>query len=522
MRPLGTRRRPAAAMLAVALICGACSARAFHEGGSTTTTSRGAGSSTVSASGHVAPVSAHLVWRPCGKFRCATLVVPVSYADPAEGTLRLAVIELPATRGAAHTPDLVLNPGGPGESGLQFLENDASEFPAALRSSFNLVSFDPRGVGESDPVVCTSPSGLRKWLALDPAPATPGAISTLISEVKAFDKGCARHTPKAVLANLSTAVTAHDMDRLRAALGESKLDYLGFSYGTYLGALYAEAFPDKVGNMVLDGAVDPALGTATLDREQAQAFETDLHDFFAWCPTNAGCAAQLPKGARATYREVIGHLLSGATLTADLSAPLGGVQQVNYAVTLKGVILSLSSTTYWSYLAQALSEAMSGNGTLFAELADSYVGFNPNGTASNLVSAETAISCLDRPAPAVSSYPSLARRLAVVAPDFGAAEAWGSLACNFWPVAASGRAAPVHLRQPLPILVVGSTHDPATPYAWALALTHQLAGAELLSRTGDGHTGYFSSTCVQKWVDSYLASGVRPPAGTVCASDLDS
>jgi TAP-like protein len=202
-----------------------------------------------------------------------------------------------------------------------------------------------------------------------------------------------------------------------------------------------------------------------------------------------------------------------------MSAPLGGVQQINDAVALTGVVFSLYSTTYWTYLAQALSEATSGNGTLFAELADSYFGFNANGTASNLVSAELAISCLDRPVPAVSSYPVLARRLAVVAPDFGAAEAWGSVACNFWPVPPTGKVGPIHLPQPLPILVVGSTHDPATPYAWAVALTRQLSGAELLTRTGDGHTGYFSSRCVRKWVDSYLVTGLRPPPGTVCTSN---
>jgi pimeloyl-ACP methyl ester carboxylesterase len=402
---------------------------------------------------------------------------------------------------------------------VQFLEGSVAAFPAALRREFNLVSFDPRGIGASDPIECASPAGLRRWIGLDPDPSTPAEIAGLIADVKAFDAACAKRVPGDVLANLSTAVTARDMDRLRAALGEAKLDYLGFSYGTYLGALYAQAFPGHVGNMVLDGAVDPALGAVATEQQQAAAFEVDLHDFFAWCPTNATCKSKLPNGAAATYKEVMGPLESGHTLSADLTAALGGEQQVNYGVALTGAVSSLYSTNYWPYLAEGLAAAAgSGNGTVLAELAYSYAGFNANGTVQNLVSANLAIACLDHPPPPVSSYPLLARQFAKTAPDFGPAEAWGSLACNYWPVPPTGKAAPIVLSESIPILVVGSTHDPATPYGWAQALTSQLEGAELLTRDGDGHTGYFSSTCVQTWVDRYLSTGVRPPAGTVCAS----
>ncbi len=458
-----------------------------------------------------------LVWRTCGTFRCSTLVVPISYSDAQDGTIKLAVIELPSTGAASSAGDVVLNPGGPGASGVQFLQGAASEFPASLRAKFNLVSFDPRGVGESDPVVCASPAGLRRWIALDPDPATPSAVGSLVVAVKAFDRSC--RTPRDLLANLSTAVTARDMDRLRAALGQPKLDYLGFSYGTYLGALYAQEFPSHVGNMVLDGAIDPSLSAAALEIEQADSFEVDLHDFFAWCPTNATCQQELPAGAAATYGNVIARLKSGGTLTAGLTSALGGTQQVTYGVALTGVISSLYTTTYWPYLAEGLAEAASGNGTVLTELAYQYADFNANGTAGNLVSANLAVSCLDRPSPPAASLPALARQFAKTAPDFGAAEAWGSLPCNYWPVAPTGRAMAVHLSRSLPILVVGSTHDPATPYAWAKALTSELAGSRLLTRTGDGHTGYFSSTCVQGWVDAYLVSGHRPPVGTVCASN---
>jgi pimeloyl-ACP methyl ester carboxylesterase len=484
----------------------------------TTSTSRVVTSTEPTGTTGTVPPVTSLSWHACGVFRCSKLVVPISYSHPGDGTLGLAVIELPATSGSGTARDLVLNPGGPGASGVQFLQGSYTEFPAALRAKVNLVSFDPRGVGESDPVQCTTPAGLRAWIALNPDPVTPAAIAAVTAAVKTFDKTCAASQPADVLANLSTAVTARDMDRLRAALGQAKLDYLGFSYGTYLGALYARAFPTHVGNMVLDGAVDPALSSTALDIEQADSFEVDLHDFFAWCPTNATCAGELPRGAEATYDTVTNRLKGGATLTADLSAAVGGVQQVDYAVALLGVISSLYTTTYWPYLAQGLAQAASGNGNLLTELAYSYAGFNSNGTADNLISSNLAISCLDRPVPPVASYPSLAKQFAKTAPDFGPDEAWGSLPCDYWPVPPTGTAAPIHLSQPLPILIVGSTHDPATPYAWAEALTSQLKGSELLTRNGDGHTGYFSSTCVQTWVDSYVMTGARPPAGTVCAS----
>ncbi len=309
------------------------------------------------------------------------------------------------------------------------------------------------------------------------------------------------------------------MDRLRGALRQSRLDYLGFSYGTYLGTVYAEMFPSHVGAMVLDGAIDPALSTEAGDLVQAEGFEGDLHDFFAWCATNSSCAHELPSGAEAEYATVMKHLEEGATLPANLVAAVGGAQRVDYGLGLLGVIASLYSKSSWPYLAQAINEGVHDNGTDLAALAFSYAGINANGTFSNLLEANAAIGCVDHPVPdKVSQYAAFAALAAKRAPDFGAAEAWGGLGCLQWPVRSTVAVAPAHLARPLPILVIGSTRDPATPYAWAKALTAQLAGAELLTRTGDGHTGYFSSSCVERLVDGYFLTMKRPPAGTVCAS----
>lgn len=475
--------------------------------------------STTSANGRPAPGPGALHWRVCDeKFRCARLVVPLDDAQASAGTISLAVVELPAT-GHGQVGDLVLNPGGPGGSGVQFLEGSVSAFPAALRARFNLVSFDPRGVGESAPVRCASGAALRAFLALDPAPTTPAAVAAVEAATRRYVAGCVADTPIALLEHVSTADTANDLDRLRAALGQAKLDYLGFSYGTYLGTLYAERFASHVGRFVLDGAVDPSLSTAATEAEQGAGFEVDLRDFFAWCSADKTCDGEVDGRPQASLDEVVDKVRSGDPLTAELIAPVGGTQAVTYGDVEYGVASALYSSSSWPYLGQAIGQALSGNGDVFAELAFAYAGINANGTSSNELAAETAIGCVDRPSPtSVAAIEALADRLQRTEPDFGAIEAWGSLNCLYWPVRPEGAVAPAHLAHPLPIVVVGSTDDPATPYAWAQALTRQLAGAVLLTRRGSGHTGYLNSSCVRSAVDRFFLTGKRPAPGTVCSS----
>ncbi len=463
------------------------------------------------------PAPPQLDWHRCDlHYLCSELSVPVDYSDPSGPHLRLALVELPAT--SAHiTGDLVMNPGGPGGSGVQFLET--TTFPAALRSSFNLVSFDPRGIGQSDPVTCEGPSGIRSLTALDPDPQTAGEIATVVRAVKAFDRSCAEHTSMALLKNVGTRDTVQDLDLIRAALGEPKLDYMGFSYGTYIGELYAQMFPEHVRSMVLDGTVDPALSASTTVEQQAQGFEIDLGDFFAWCPGNKACAGELPEGAKAAYERLFQGLAAGDLLTADLVPRYGGTQQVTIGVAETALAGSLYSDQTWPYLASAIAEGLEGNGALLAALAYAFEGLMPNGQFTNLVAAGTAISCVDRPYPSqVTAYQQLAARLGKVAPDFGAADAWSNFACAYWPVPPQGKVGPIHAQGSPPILVIGSTGDPATPYPWAQAVARQLDHARLLTRVGPGHTGYTNSSCVQRWTDRYLKTLELPPKNTRCAS----
>jgi len=460
-----------------------------------------------------------LAWHQCdGVFRCAKLPVPIDYSKPQLGSLDIAVIELPAT--SRHPEgDLVMNPGGPGGSGVDFLEQAWSSFPASIRAHFNLVSFDPRGVGLSDPVNCLTPSQLRQWIALNPDPETPSQIATVVAATKAFVRSCEEHNSMLLLRNIATIDEAKDMERLRAALGQPKLTYLGFSYGTYLGALYAEQFPTHVRAMVLDGAVDPALSAAVSDAQQAVGFEVDLHDFYNWCNTNTTCRRELPKGAKAAYATLLERLGKGAQIWARFTPPFGGSQRLTVGLAELGVISALYDESDWPYLAQGLQQALQGNGGDLALFAYEYAGLQPNGTYQNILSANVAISCVDSPGPStLGAIEALARKLAKIAPDFGASEAWGGLPCVYWPVPPVGKPAPIHADGTPPILVVGSTNDPATPYSWAKALASQLQHGVLLTRNGPGHTGYLNSTCVQIWADRYLENLTLPPKGLVCPS----
>lgn len=464
--------------------------------------------------------TAALKWTKCDtKFKCAVLQVPTDYSNPSDGSLGISVIELPAT-GASPLGDIVINPGGPGASGISFLEQSVSIFPTSLRKQFNLVSFDPRGVGASDPVNCSDAAGVRALIGLNPSPTTTSQINQVIAGVKSYVAGCKAETPASLLDNVSTLDTARDLDRLRIALGQSKLNYLGFSYGTYLGEQYIKLFPHNFRAIVLDGVVDPALSETASDEQQAEGFQTDLQDFYNWCPTNKTCTTDFPKGVKSSLNTLFTEFQNGKTLNAQLAAEYGGTVKVDDGVLITAVIASLYADQEWPSLAQAISSALRGNGEPLVAIAYNYAGLQQGGTYSNMLASNTATNCEDNKSPTqIAQYQSLAKQMAKAAPDFGASEAWGTLVCSYWPVHIASAPAPIANHSKNTVLVIGSTGDPATPYSGAVAVTKQLGNAVLLTRKGSGHTAYEFSSCIRTDADSYFTTLALPPKNTVCASN---
>jgi pimeloyl-ACP methyl ester carboxylesterase len=510
-------RLGAAAAVVIAVLVSACTAgspatsQPAPTASSTPAGVTPAGPPPVTIAGYYAQ---RLSWQPCDKyFECARLYVPFDYSRPAGPRFSLPVIKLPAADPASRVGALVINPGGPGGSGVEYaLGARSGEFTQEVLNRFDIVGFDPRGVGGSLPAVrCMTGPQLDTYFAVNGDPANAAQLATVISESKLYAAECARNAA-ALLPYMGTVNAAKDMDVLRAALGENALTYLGKSYGTYLGASYAQQFPSKVRALVLDGAVDPKASGLQLDVTQAAGFESAFGQFAAWCASQQGCP--LGNSASGAVAKVAG-LLSAAT-AHPLTNLLGDGQPANGAMLQTGIAAALYARPEWPLLKSALSGAFGGDGTILVELADSLLERNPNGTYSNLADAELSVDCVDRAWPrTVPAFAAAAAAAAKAAPLFGASNVWGSLPCAYWPVKPDElniRAAGAP-----PILVVGDLHDPATPYQWAVNLSRDLASGVLLGWNGEGHTSYFQgSSCVDNTVDSYLISLHVPRSGTVC------
>ena len=454
-------------------------------------------------------------WTDCAKgFLCADIRVPRDYAAPSGGYMDISVIEMPATDHSHRIGSLIVDPGGPGASGVEFVRSaiQAAVFPDELRKHFDIVGFDPRGVNSSTAIRCID--NLDEQAKLDPTPDDAAQIKALVDSARNYARQCAKHNDT-TLPYLSTDAVARDLDVIRAAVGDERLTYLGFSYGTLIGSLYADLFPDHIRAMVLDGAIDPAIDLRELRFGQAKAFEGALRDFLDYCSARQTC--EFYEGGKST--QAFDTLMASIDKKSLPATVIGSSRRVGPGLAWFGVLAALYSTDTWPTLATALSLAKSGDGSLLMLLADPYRGRKANGSYSNLQDAYTANTCLDYAAPTdVKVYTSWARDLAAAAPHFAPLLAYNDLPCAFWPVPAERTPKPVKAAGAPPIVVVGSTRDPATPYAWATALAKELDSGILVTREGDGHTGYQASLCVRKAVDGYLLDLVVPKDGLTCKS----
>ena len=407
---------------------------------------------------------------------------------------------------------LLVNPGGPGASGVDFLPIIYSWLPSDVRQHFDVVGFDPPGVGRTAPIVCLDGPGLDGFFHADPDPPTAAGLNAVITVIRQFVQGC-QSLSGAELPFVATDDAAMDMDYIRQAVGDPKLSYLGFSYGTLLGATYAGLYPTHIRAMVLDGAIDPSLPVVQGVDTQAAGFDADLKSALAACVASPRCPWKPVGDPVQVFQQMMSQV------RARPLAVKGSARTVGPAEFLYGAGATLYSTAYWPDLYAGLAAAQKGDGTILLRLFDSYVERNPDGTYKNELEANAAVNCLDAQAPTLAAIESDAPAARSMAPVFGVSNLYGEIACALWPVPTDRQPAPIHATGSPPIVVIGTTGDPATPYSEGQALAAQLSAGVLLTRVGNGHTGYPYSACIRKYTDDYLIQLTVPPVGVRCQSD---
>jgi pimeloyl-ACP methyl ester carboxylesterase len=460
-----------------------------------------------------------LDWSTCyDYFDCAELRVPIDYQDLSVGTFRISVLRAAAKDQDKRLGSIVVNPGGPGGSGVDYAYNADYIFSPDITDVYDVVGFDPRGVAQSEPISCLTPKELDENMASDSKPDNEAEIAATLNDSESFAKKCEEKTPH--LEHFTTMETARDMDILRAALGETKLNYVGKSYGTYLGTLYADLFPNNVGRFVLDGAVDPNISMKEQNLAQAIGFDKALAAFVKDCATQSDCPFNgTPAQAQAT---IIATLQAAATAPLPQKNPADGDDRI---ITESIIIIGMASSLYddvdgWPKLRQAFTESAQNYGDTFLLLADEYSGRNPDGTfRSNDFDSGAVIDCLDwQDRRTVDQYSADLKEFSVKAPIFGPYIAFSGVHCQFLPQPSTQRA-PNTLTQikTAPIIVIGTIRDPATPYSWSVSLAKIFTGSSLISLNADGHTGHGrGSACVDDAVDEYLLTGRLPTTNLSC------
>lgn len=455
-------------------------------------------------------------WETCGQYDCGSIDVPLDWSDPSKGTVQIAFQRLNAN----GTPrgSLLINPGGPGGSGIGFLETaqTAGIFTSKLTDNYDIIGFDPRGVGESTAVTCVSGDRLEEMIYSYHDVETEEGRAASDAEAEEFAQACYDNTGE-FLANVDTPSAARDMDVLRTVLGDDKLNYLGFSYGTSLGATYAHIYPGNVGRMVLDGATDLSQEDVESSKAQMAGFEQSLRTYAEDCANRSTCSLT---GTPDEILEDIRDLLQ-ETRTNPLRSIDG--REVTATAVLYGIITPLYSEENWIVLDMALSAALTvGNGDLLLMMTDLYNGREAPGIfESNQREAFTAINCADSSGGSWTEDQRLqfAAELKEVSPTFGWFFGGASLGpCDLWKVPVNGGPFTPTAEGADPIVVVGTTGDPATPYQHAVSMASQLESGRLVTYVGEVHTAYSAAnTCIATIVDDYLVDGVVPEDGVECA-----
>jgi len=472
---------------------------------------------------------AAVAWTPCGGvFQCATVQVPLDYGRPTAGSIGIALIRRPASDPARRIGSLFLNPGGPGASGLDAVRRGSAFFISPqVRAHFDIVGFDPRGIGASSGISCfrSAQEFEEFWGDLPPIPLVPytnAQVQPYIARTADYSRLCGQRN-RAILPHMSTVDVARDLDLLRAAVGEQTLTYLGFSYGSYIGQVYANLFPNRVRAITLDGVLDPELWanhpllSAT---ESAHGGEVTL-DAFADACAQAGAACVFGNGDGATsIRQRINAILASirsAPMPAPNADPPG---TLDYPLANLAILLNLYDTFFWPTFAAGLEQAEAGDASILLDFIRLFMA--PPGEYDPAADTFTAVFCTDGTFPfAPDTLPAAVRLAEQIAPTFSAYWVYGALPCTTWPARVDDRyAGPWNRQTSAPILLVNTRADPATPLSGAARAKRRLADARLVTLDGLGHTtAAHPSACIQQVIDRYFIDLVAPPDGMHCAPD---
>jgi pimeloyl-ACP methyl ester carboxylesterase len=444
-----------------------------------------------------------MTWTPClDHLECAEVLVPLDYLKPDQQAITLRLAKRPATAGVHRLGTLFVNPGGPGVSGIGLVQG----FRGGGLGEYDIVGWDPRGVGQSTPVRCFERQDLDHYLSTDNSPDDGSETEALIMEERSLGQSCLQRSG-ALLEHISTAETVRDLDLLRGLVGDAKINYLGFSYGTRIGALYAQLFPKRVGRLVLDGAVN----ISGSEVDQALGFDRALENFAAWCANQ--------RTDLGSSRDEVLHTVTTLWRQLDSQPIMVGTRSLTQQLAVSAVVFPLyGQQDAWAALRDALLSAVHDHdGARLLRLADLFEERSADGNYDQSIVAFPAIRCLDSSDTSVRAAIRQSEMLIKKAPTIG--PFWGpDLTCPLWPVAPAPPIPKIIARGAAPIIVIGTTGDPATPYEYAVGMARQLESAVLVTFHGSGHLAYGQSECVRQIVRDYLINSVVPADGASCST----
>lgn len=449
-------------------------------------------------------------WVGCGRdFECGSVTVPIDYDEPGAGTLDIALKKY----GLDSADGMVLiNPGGPGGSGVETVEAATHVFTSTLRSNREIVGFDPRGVGESAPISCYDDAELDEWYSALYDLEVGDDWGEFLADMSDYAEACVENNPETI-GHVDTVSAARDMDIIRAALGMELLDYLGFSYGTKLGATYADLFGPNVGRFVLDGAMDLTLDLGELARGQVGGFDEAYRAYLEDCLAGTDCpfTGTVEEG----YEGTIALLEEVAARPVDSGDPDRPVTEVDL---MNAIVISLYATENWPLLTSGISALHGGEGSQVKFLSDFAIERDEDGRYAPGDGASLAINCLDLPTDEVDREEAEAEAEGFegISALFGPAFAYTDVGCAAFPITTDVGPQAIAAPQAPTMVVIGTTGDPATPYEWSEAMVSQLDDAVLLTWEGAGHTAYGKGSCVDQAIDDFFIDGILPEDGLRC------